>query len=71
MYSCGPPHLDEQRQDDPLEPTYGSSVQIRDVTLKTCQKLWMIEKGGERGSGISVLIVRRDDDLFYKTLLNA
>ena len=26
MYSCGPPHMDKQRQDDLLEPTYNSSV---------------------------------------------
>ena len=33
-----------------------------DVALKTCRKLWTIEKGGERGSGLSVLRVRDDDD---------
>ena len=38
MYSCGPLHMDEQRQDDQLEPTYSSSVSIRDVALKTYQK---------------------------------
>ena len=43
MYSCGPLHMDEQRQDDKLEPTYSSYVSIRDVTL--------IERGGGRGSG--------------------
>ena len=26
MYFCGPHHMDEQRQDDQLEPTYSSSV---------------------------------------------
>ena len=41
-----------------------SSVPIRDVALKTCQKRWTIEKGGEKGSGISVLMVRHDDDGF-------
>ena len=50
--------MDEQRQVDQLVPTCSSSVPIRDVTLKTCQKQW----GGERESGIYVLIARRDDD---------
>ena len=54
--------MDEQRQDDQLEPTYRSSVQIRDVVPKTCRKKWTIEKGGEKGSGIPVPMVRHDDD---------
>ena len=54
--------MDEQRQDDQLEPTYCSSVPIQDVALKTCRKQWTLEKGGERESGISVPIARRDDD---------
>ena len=54
--------MDEQRQDDQLESTYNSSVSIRDVTMKTCRKRWTIEKGGEKGSGISVPMVRHDDD---------
>ena len=53
----------EQRQDNQLEPTYSSSVLIQDVALKTYQKQWMIGKGGERGSGISVLIARHDDEI--------
>ena len=48
--------MDEQRQDDQLEPTYSSSVPIRDVALRTYRKQWTIETGDERGSGISVLI---------------
>ena len=62
MYSCRPLHMDEQRQDDQLEPTYSSSVLIWDVNLKTSQKQLTIGRGGERGSGISMLMVRRDDD---------
>ena len=54
--------MDEQRQDDQLEPTYSISVPIRDATLKTCRKQWTIEKGGEKGSRISVLMVWHDDD---------
>ncbi len=62
MYSCGPLHVDKQRQDDQLEPTYSNSVLIWDVTLRNFQKQWTIEKSGERGSGISVLMVRHDDN---------
>ena len=54
--------MDKQRQDDQFEPTYSSSVSIRDVTLNNSRKQWTIGRGGERGSGISVLIVRWDDD---------
>ena len=34
MYSGGPLHMDEQRQDVQLEPTYSNSVPIRDVALR-------------------------------------
>ena len=54
--------MDGQRQDDQLEPTHSSSVSIRDVVLKTYLKQWTIEKDGEKGSGISMLIERHDDD---------
>ena len=57
----------EQKQDDQLEPTYSSSVLIRHVTLKTCWKQWTIGKGGTRGSGISVLMARHEDDDDYVT----
>ena len=62
MYSCGPLHMDEQRQDNQLEPRYSSSVLIQGVNLRTCREQWMIGRGGMRGSEISVLIARRDDD---------
>ena len=42
--------------------TYSSSVRIRDAALKTCQKRWVKGRSGERGSGISVLEARHDDD---------
>ena len=64
-YSGGPLHMDEQRQDDQLEPIYNSSVPIQDVALKTYRReRWVIEKGGGRGSGRSVLVGRHhgDDD---------
>ena len=62
MYSYGPPHMAGQKQDDQLELTYSSYVRTQDVTLKTCQRRWMIGRSGERGSGISVLAARLDDD---------
>ena len=60
--SCGPLHIDEQRQDDQLEPTYNSSVLLQDVALKTYRNRWTIEEGGVRGSGRSVLVASHDDD---------
>ena len=54
--------MDEQRQDDQLEPTYGSSVPIRDIALKTYRKQWTIRRDVERGSGVSVLAAGHDGD---------
>ena len=54
--------MDEQKQDDQIEPIYNSSVLIQDVALKTSRGRWTIETGGERGSGRSVLAARHDDD---------
>ena len=62
MYSCGPLHMDEQKQDVQSEPTYSSSVLIRDVALRICRKQWTIGRCSEKGSGIFVLIARHDDD---------
>ena len=55
-------HMAGQKQDDQLEHTSSGYVRIRDVALKTCQRRWTIGRSGERGSGISVLAVRHDDD---------
>ena len=52
----------EQKQDDQYEHTFSNYVWIRDVVQKTCQRRWTIGKSGERGSGISVLPARHDDD---------
>ena len=68
MYSCGPLHMDEQKQDNQLEPTYSSSVPIRYVATKTCRKQWIIEKGGKKESGISVRVARREDETFAKRI---
>ena len=62
MYSYGPPHMAEQKQDDQLEHTYSSYVRILDVALKTCRRRWTIGRSSERGSGISVLAAWHDDD---------
>ena len=62
MYSYGPPHMAKQKQDEQLEHTYSSYVRMRVVALKTSEKRWMIGRSGERGSGISVLAARHDDD---------
>ena len=62
MYSCGPLHIDEQKQNDQLERTYSSSVPIRDEAQRTYWKQWAIGRGSERGPGISVQIARHDDD---------
>ena len=62
MYSYGLPHMAEQNQNDQLEHTYSSYVRIRDVALKTCQSRWTIGRSGGRGSGISVLAARHDDN---------
>ena len=70
MYSYGPPHMVEQKKDDQLEHTYSSYVRIRDVALKTCQRRWTIGRSGERGSGISVLVARHDDDGTLKVINN-
>ena len=65
MYSYGPPLMAEQKQDDQLEHTYSSFVRIRDVALNTCLRWRTIGRSDERGSGISVLAAR-DDDNFPK-----
>ena len=62
MYSYGPSHMAGQKQDDQLKHIYSSYVRIWDVALKTCQRRRTIGRSGERGSGISVLAARHDDD---------
>ena len=51
-----------QKQDDQHEHTFSCYVRIRDVVLKTYLERWTIGRSGERGSGISVLPARYDDD---------
>ena len=48
--------MDEQKLDDQPKPTYHSSVPIQDAALKACWKQWTIGRGGERESGMSVLM---------------
>ena len=65
MYSYGPTHMAVQKQDDQHEHTFSNYVRIRDVVQKTCLRRCTIGKSGERGSGISVLPARYDDDDIY------
>ena len=51
-----------QKQDDQLERTFSSYVRIQAVVLKTYLGRWTIGRSGGRGSGISVLPARYDDD---------
>ena len=48
--------VDEQRQEDQVEPTKNNSVPIHDIASRTkiYRERWTIEMGGERGSGRSV-----------------
>ena len=48
MYSCGPLNMDEQRQDDQLEPTYNSSVPIWNVALYSSWEMPYIQWGRKR-----------------------
>ena len=54
--------MNEQRQEVQFEPTYSSSPTIRGVVLRICRKQWVIGRGGEIRSRISVLIARHHDD---------
>ena len=60
--------MDKQKQDDQPESTYSIFVPTWDIALKTCRKQWMIGRGGERGSEISVMMARHDDDITYHHL---
>ena len=51
--------------------TYIQQLRIRDVALKTWQRWWTIGRSGERGSGISVLAARHDDDIYILEYINS
>ena len=53
-----------QKQDEQFEHTFSSYVRIRAVALKTCRRQWTIGRSGKRGSGISVIAARHDDDMY-------
>ena len=71
MHSCGPFHMDEQRQDNQLEAIYNRSVLIQDVALKTYQEWWTIDTGGGRGSERYVLATLHDDDWIEVLMLSS
>ena len=54
--------MDEQKQDDQLEPIYNNSMPIQDIAWKTSRERWTIETSVERGSGRSMLAAQHDDD---------
>ena len=68
-YSCGPLHVDEQRQEDQLEPIYNSSVPIQDLALETYRERWTIEMGSGRWSGMSVLAALHEDEIEKRELV--
>ena len=61
-FTYGPPHMAVQKQDDQHEHTFSNYVRMQDVVQKTCLRRWTTGKSGERGSGISVLPARHNDD---------
>ena len=62
MYFSGHLHMAEQKHGNLPEPTYGSTVPIRNVALKICRKQWTIERDSKRGSGIYVPMAGHDND---------
>ena len=61
LYGHLPPITCKSRTNQ-YEHTFSSYKRIRNVVLKTCLGRWTIERSGERGSGISVLPARHDED---------
>ena len=57
--------MDEQRQDDQLQPIYNSSVPIRGCNTKDLPEAMDDREGGKRESGIPVLMAWHDDDDDY------
>ena len=47
-------YMDEQRQDDQLEPMYNDSEAIQDIALKTSWEQWTIEIGA---LGVMVIVI--------------
>ena len=60
--------MDEQREDDQLQPIYNSSEPIQDIALKTSRERWTIETGGKRGSGIYIYIYTTIYKYIYTTI---
>ena len=60
MYSYGPPHMAEQKQDDQLEPTY--IQQLFEDTGCSPEDLAEAMNDKEQWRGISVLAAWHDDD---------
>ena len=56
------PTYGRAKQDHQHEHTFSNYVRIQDIVQKTCQSRWTIGENGVRGSRISVLPARHDDD---------
>ena len=56
--------MDEQKQKDQLKPIYNRYVPIQDIALNIFRERWVIETGGERGSGRNTADAADDDDEF-------
>ena len=69
MYSCGPVHMDVQRQDDQLEHTIQQLCADTGCNSEDLLEAMDDREGGERGPEISVLIARHDDDDISKILI--
>ena len=54
--------MNEQRQDDQLQPTHSSSMSIRYVNLENLPEAMDDREGWRYGSSISMLMARHDDD---------
>ena len=61
---CTPmdPHIWPSKSRMTSANIYTAAVRIQDVALKTCLRRWTIGRSGEKGSGISMLAARHDDD---------
>ena len=57
-----------QKQGGQLEPTYSSFARLRGGARGTHRKRWTIERIGERGPGISVLMARQEEMLIHNMI---
>ena len=63
------PSHDWAKAIQPARTSIQQLVLIQDIDWKTSQEIWMIEMGGKRGSGKSVLAAQHDDDIYYSQIV--